>query len=491
MAVASSGNSVLGIQRDAEGPAVLLGGELLLPGEIVLGRGESYTTPWVFVGRAEGLDALAARFHTWQRTLPAHPKPQPVTLNTWEAVYFDTDLDRLRDLADRAARIGVERFVLDDGWFRGRRNDTAGLGDWYVDADVWPEGLSPLVEHVRALGMEFGLWFEPEMVNPDSDIYREHPDWALGTGDRVPLLQRNQLVLDLTNPDAWQYVLDRIDAILSEYPIGYVKWDHNRLLLEAGSPARGGRPAAHAQTAAFEQLLDELRRRHPSVDFESCASGGGRIDLAVLERTQRVWTSDLTDALARQRIQRWTTQLVAPEYLGAHISSPTSHQTGRTFSLDFRAATALFGAFGIEWDIGEATDEDLAALSRWVELYKQWRPVLHTGRVVRIDTADESVWAHGVVATDRRSGLFAHVQLDEAESNRGVVLRLRGLDPDAGYRLRWVTPVDTARVSGARQPDPDGPVGRAVLSGTELARDGVWIPRRRPEQVLLFEATAE
>ncbi|HVU90800.1 MAG TPA: alpha-galactosidase [Jatrophihabitans sp.] len=491
MAVATSGNSVLGVQRDLAGPAALLGGELLLPGEVVLDAGESYATPWVFVlAGDEGLDGLAAALHTWQRSLPAHPARQPVTLNTWEAVYFATDLDKLRRLADRAAQVGAERFVLDDGWFRHRRNARAGLGDWHVDEGVWPHGLGPLVEHVRGLGLEFGLWFEPEMVNPDSDLYRAHPDWVLRAGDRVPLLQRNQLVLDLTDDGAWQYVFERVDAILTAYPIGYVKWDHNRPLLEAGSPARGGRPAVHAQTAAFERLLDALRAAHPEVAFESCASGGGRIDLAVIERVQRVWTSDLTDALARQRIQRWTAQLLAPEYLGAHVSAPTSHQTGRTFSLDFRAATALFGAFGIEWDLTAATEEELTALAGWVELHKQWRDVLHTGRVVRMESSDLAVWGHGVVAADRRRALFAHVQLDESVSNRGAVLRPRGLDPDTGYRARWVGPVAGGRVSGAPAPDPVGPAGEAVLSGSELARDGLWFPRRRPEQVLLFALEA-
>jgi alpha-galactosidase len=492
VAVATSGNSTLGLQRDGAEPAALFGGELLLPGEVVLGPDESYTSPWLFVVASdEGLDGVAAALHTWQRTLPAHPAAQPVTLNTWEAVYFSTDLDKLTDLAERAARIGVERFVLDDGWFRHRRNDRAGLGDWYVDEGIWPDGLSPLIERVRALGLEFGLWFEPEMVNPDSDLYRAHPDWVLRTGDRVPLLQRNQLVVDLTNEHAWQYVFERVDAILAEYPIGYVKWDHNRPLLEAGSPVRDGRPAVHAQTAAFERLLDALRAAHPDVAFESCASGGGRIDLAVVERVQRVWTSDLTDALARQRIQRWTAQLLAPEYLGAHVSSPRSHQTGRTFSLDFRAATALFGAFGIEWDLTAASEDELSALAEWVALHKQWRDVLHTGRMVRIESSDLAVWAHGVVSTDRQRALFAHVQLDESAGNRGVVLRPRGLDPDRRYRARWLGPVAGGRVSGAPAPDPAGPAGGASLSGAELARDGLWFPRRRPEQVLLFALEAE
>ena len=489
VAVQSSGNSVLGVQRDAESPAVLLGGELLWPGEVVLAPGEQYAMPWVVVVASdEGLDGVAAALHTWQRSWPAHPDRQPVTLNTWEAVYFDHDAGRLRELATLAAQIGVERFVLDDGWFRGRRNDAAGLGDWYVDTEVWPDGLTPLIEHVRGLGLEFGLWFEPEMVNPDSDLYRAHPAWELHAGDRVPLLQRNQLVLDLTNGDAWRYVFERVDAILTEYPVDYVKWDHNRPLLEAGS---AGRPAVRAHTVAFETLLDALREAHPAIAWESCASGGGRIDLAVLQRVQRVWTSDLTDALARQRIQRWTTQLVAPEYLGAHVSAPVSHQTGRAFSLDFRAATAFFGAFGIEWDLTTASEDELAALAGWIELHKQWRDLVHGGRVVRTESSDLAVWGHGVVAPDRRRALFAHVQLDESVSNRGAVLRLRGLDPELRYRSRWVGPVDRGHVSHAGDLDPDGPIGRAVLSGAELERDGIWFPRRRSEQVLLFALDAE
>lgn len=487
LSVATSGNAVHYAQRSAVDDATLGGGELLLPGEIVLVEGASYATPWVVVmATHDGLDGAAAALHTWQRSLPAHPAAQPVTLNVWEAVYFDHDLARLTALADRAARIGVERFVLDDGWFRARRDDTAGLGDWYVDESVWPAGLGPLIEHVARLGMQFGLWFEPEMINPDSELFRAHPDWVLAAGARLPELQRHQLVLDLTNGAAWQYLFDRLAAVLRAYPIQYVKWDHNRSLVEAGSPARRFAPAGHEQTLAFYRLLDALRVEHPQVAFESCASGGARIDLGVLERVQRVWTSDMTDALARQRIQQWTVQLAAPEYLGAHVSSPTSHQSGRTFALGFRAATALFGAFGIEWDLTEAAEAELAELAEWVALHKRWRPVLHSGRVVRLDVADPAVLAHGVVAADRRSALLAHVQLDESASNRGVVLRVPGLEPDRGYRLSWAMAPDPARVSGSPALDPAGPTGGVPVSGADLERVGVWVPRRRPEQVLLI-----
>ncbi|NYD42926.1 alpha-galactosidase [Nocardioides panaciterrulae] len=488
--VAWSGNSVLRVERDAATATTLGGGELLQPGEVALATGEAYTTPWVcFAAADDGLDGLAAVWHAWQRALPAHPEHQPVVLNVWEAVYFDHDLERLHGIAERAARVGVERFVLDDGWFRGRRDDTAGLGDWWVDEEVWPDGLDPLIDRVRGLGMEFGLWFEPEMVNPDSDLYRAHPDWVLATGDRVPLLHRHQLVLDLTRPEVFDHLLERVDAVLSAHPIGYVKWDHNRDLLEAGSGPRGGAPAVHEQTTAFYRLLDELRARHPRVAWESCASGGGRIDLGVLERVQRVWTSDMTDALARQQIQRWTTQLLAPEYVGAHVSSPTSHTTGRTLPLDFRAATALFGAFGIEWDLTRAGEDDLDRLADWVARFKRLRPLLHSGRVVRPESADPAVLLHGVVAADRSEALMAHVQLEESAHNRGVAVRVPGLDPDATYHLAWEGPVELTHVSMSAPLPPDGPTDGVAVAGRVLADRGFWLPRRRPETVTLVRLT--
>ena len=484
--VAWSGNSVLRVERSAATGATLGGGELLLPGEVALAQDESYATPWVhFAAADDGLDGLAARWHAWQRSLPAHPTRQPVVLNVWEAVFFDHDVSRLTGMAELAARVGVERFVLDDGWFRGRRDDTAGLGDWEVDEGVWPDGLAPLAQRVVDLGMEFGLWFEPEMVNPDSDLFREHPDWVLAAGPRRPELERHQLVLDLTRPEVRDHLLRQITGVLAAYPISYVKWDHNRDLLEAGTGRRDGAPAAHEQTLAFYELLDTLRAAHPDVDWESCASGGGRIDFGVLERVQRFWTSDMTDALSRQQIQRWTVQLVAPEYAGAHVSSPTSLPTWRTLGLDFRAATALFGAFGIEWDLTTAAEHDLDRLADWVARYRRLRPLLHSGRVVRPESSDPAVLLHGVLAGDRSEGLLAHVQLDESAHSRGVSVRVSGLEPSAAYRLAWEGPIDPWAVSRSSAPPPHGPLGEATITGAALATRGFWMPRRRPETVTL------
>ena len=489
--VAWSGNTVHRVERVPSGlgmtgtgarmlPGVTTigGGELLLPGEVTLAEGESYTTPWVYLAASRsGLDGLSAQFHGYLRSLPAHPRsPRPVNLNVWEAVYFRHDFSKLAALADLAAGIGVERYVLDDGWFRGRRTAQAGLGDWHVDDDVWPGGLHRLTDYVRARGMQFGLWIEPEMVNPDSDLYRAHPDWILAAGQRRPPLQRHQLVLDLTRPEVTAYLLERISALLSEYPISYIKWDCNRDIIDAGSGAHSGAPAAHRQALAVYALLDELRRRYPDVEWESCAAGGGRIDLGMLERVERVWTSDMTDALARQSIQRWTGQLVPPEYLGAHVSAPFSHQTGRYMPLSLRCATALFGHFGIEWDITQAAEDELAELAAWIGLYQQHRALIHAGRTVRIDTPDDTAWMHGVVAADASAALMSYVQLDEPRSDQPAALRVPGLDPRRRYQVTDVTP-------GARRPRRSGlaedRIPAVQVSGAALDRVGLAIAAQR------------
>jgi alpha-galactosidase len=489
--VAWSGNHVSYAERLATGAAVLGGGELLLPGEVRLGPGESYTGPWVYAAHATGsdggLDGVAARFHAMLRARPHHPaQPRPVVLNTWEAVYFDHDLERLVELARVGADLGVERYVLDDGWFRHRRSDHAGLGDWYVDEGVWPEGLHPLVREVQQRGMQFGLWVEPEMVNPDSDLARAHPEWILQTGGRMPIESRHQQVLDLADADAYAFILERLDALLTEYPISYLKWDHNRDLLDAGHGPRGV-PGVHAQTRAVYRLIDELRARHPDVEIESCSSGGLRVDLEILERTDRVWGSDMIDPLERQQIQRWTAQLLPPELVGSHVGSPRSHSTARTHDLSFRAGTALFGSFGIEWDVTATGLEERKELAAWVQLYKDVRGLLHTGRVVRADQHDPSFALHGVVATDRSEALFALVQLATPLTAVPGPLRLPGLDPDRRYRVVPQAPGDRPVL---RQRNGPQWLDRGVeLPGRALAGAGLRAPALNPEQLLLLRVT--
>ena len=480
-----SGNHATFAELGLSGVAVLGGGELLLPGEVILAPGETYTTPWLYGAYGTGLDAVAAAFHTELRSRATHPaSPRLVVLNTWEAVYFDHDLEALVQLAKRGAQVGAERFVLDDGWFLGRRDDNAGLGDWRVDPEVWPEGLSPLVQAVRGLGMEFGLWFEPEMVNEDSDVARAHPEWILASGERLPLAGRNQQVLNLTVPEAFSYVLEAMSALIQEYSVDYVKWDHNRDLAEAGD-RRTGEPRVHAQTLAAYALMDELRRRHPRLEVESCSSGGGRVELEVLQRTDRVWASDCIDALERQRIQRWTGQLLPPELIGSHVGAPTAHTTRRTHSLAFRAATALFGHFGIEWDLRGASADELEELTAWVSLYKQERELIHTGTVVRCDYPDEAYWVHGVVSPDRSRALFAFVAMDSCVGAQPGRMRLPGLDPRRKYR---VEPIELSAGSMVRSRSgfPSWWNRPPVVAGRLLQDVGLQAPMLYPEQALLF-----
>ncbi|MBW3657940.1 MAG: alpha-galactosidase [Actinobacteria bacterium] len=485
-----SGNHATFAERALTGVRVLGGGEVLLPGEVVLAPGETYTTPWLYGAYGDGLDAVSAAFHAHLRGRRRTPlPPRPVVLNTWEAVYFDHDLGSLVELADRAARVGVERFVLDDGWFLGRRDARAGLGDWEVDPAVWPDGLTPLVDAVRARGMDFGLWFEPEMISEDSELARAHPEWILAPGDRLPLAGRYQQVLNLTIPAAFAYVLEAMDRLITAHGIDYIKWDHNRDLLEAGDRV-SRQPRVHEQTLAVYALMDELRRRHPALEIESCSSGGGRVDLAVLERTDRIWASDCIDALERQRIQRWTGLLVPPELVGSHVGSATSHTTRRTHSLDFRAATAIFGHFGIEWDLRTASDDELDELAAWVTLYKDVRGLLATGTTVRSDYPDDAYWVHGVVAPDRRSALFALVSMDTSPAAQPGRVRLPGLDQGLRYRIE---PLHVS--AAAMTATPSGPpwwwIESPTVGGQTLTTIGLQGPMLDPERALLFRLTAD
>jgi alpha-galactosidase len=486
--LAWSGDAVHWAERNPDGHAGVGAAELLGPSEVALGPGEEYATPPLLAAYSgDGLDGLSAAFHRYVRDRPQHPRtPRPVVLNTWEAVYFDHRLDRLATLAEVAARLGVERFVLDDGWFGNRRNDTAGLGDWYVAVDVWPDGLNPLIDHVRKLGMEFGLWVEPEMVNPDSDLFRAHPDWVLSTPGRLPEPWRHQQVLDLANPDCYGVIRDRLDELLGDHDIAFLKWDHNRDLLEAG---HAGRPGVHAQTLAVYRLLDELRSRHPGVEIESCASGGGRVDLGILHRTDRVWASDTNDALERQHIQRWTQLLLPPELVGTHVGPPRSHTTGRTHTLAFRVATALFGHFGIEWDIASASEEEQEAMAEAIACYKRLRPLLHGGQVVRADHPNPAAYLHGVVADDGAEALFAYVQLTASAFETPGLARLPGLDPVRAYRVAPLQVAGAPETKQAAAP-PWYEAGEVTLGGRVLGEVGLPLPVLRPEQALLLHLTS-
>lgn len=475
--------------RGPEFPTLLGAGELTRPGELVLAPGEEYATPtaW-FAWSDRGLDGITARFHRHLRARPQHPaRRRPLVLNTWEAVYFDHDPAAVTRLADRAAEIGVERFVLDDGWFPARRDDTRGLGDWTVDRDVWPDGLLPLAEHVRSLGMEFGLWVEPEMINLDSDLARAHPDWLLHDPAEVPgpagLSWRQQWVLDVARPEAYAYLLDRLSTLVGELGIAFLKWDHNRDLVDA---RHGGRPGVHVQTLAVLRLMAELRSRHPGLEIESCSSGGARSDLGVLEVTDRVWASDSNDAVERQDIQRWTGLLLPPELVGSHVGPPTAHSSGRTVDLSYRLATALIGSAGFEWDLTGCPPEEVGTLRRFGALYRELRDVVHRGEAVHGDLSDPAWRLTGAVLPERAVYVLATVaSLADA---RPEPVRLPGLDPERRYRVRVRDEIGAARWTPGTPPWIAA--GEVTLPGRVLTAAGLQVPCLWPVQALVLDVEA-
>lgn len=322
------------------------------------------------------------------------------------------------------------------------------------------------------------------MVNPDSDLYRAHPDWALATDGYPLVLGRNQLVLNLAHPDAFAHVYGQLDALLRDHDIAYLKWDMNRNF--AHGSGSSGAAGTRAQTLAYYRLVDTLRAAHPGVEIESCASGGGRIDHEVLRRTERVWTSDCNDALERQTIQWGASMLIPYELMGAHIGPTRSHTTGRVHSLAFRALTALFGHLGVEWNVLSLSDAEREQLASVISLQQQHRPLLHSGDVVRFDPVQNgqtaASHAYGVYAADRRSALVAHVQLTTGMSLLPPPLRLPGLLPEVTYEVTQV-PLPGARVEW---------VGSGVmLTGAQLAAHGVQLPRQHPESGLLLSLQAQ
>lgn len=496
--VGFSGGHEHALER-SDGHLAFRGGEVLLPGEVRLAAGETYTSPWIFGSYGVGLDSASARFHDQVReTSRASRRVRPTTLNVWEAVYFDQDRDVIAALAEQAADLGIERFVLDDGWFVGRDDDRAGLGDWSPDPGVWPEGLRPLADRVRELGMEFGLWVEPEMINEDSDLARAHPDWILRSRPELPPLFRFQQVLDLTNPDAYAHILGVLDGLVSDIGVAYLKWDHNRDLIEAGHPGTGT-AAVHEQTLALYRLIDELRERHPDLEIESCASGGGRVDLGILERTDRVHPSDSHDPVDRFHMLRWTGLLVPPEMMGSHVASAVSSTTGRTHDLHLRCAVAFLGHFGIEWDIRGITQQERDTLREWIAVYRRLRDVIQTGRQVAGGEFDPAApTMRGVVVPDRTEALYTIITPPTTADTRSRV-RFPGLDDGRRYRLTVSQPESLGppwqvgewlRDAPTIASETDDPDAGSVYSGSMLSAVGLEFPTFHPDRAAVVHLRA-
>ncbi|THV29581.1 alpha-galactosidase [Glycomyces paridis] len=404
------------------------------PVEFALGPGATLETP-VSAGLCTdgGFAASAAAWHDYVRGhVLAHPgEVRPVLYNSWEATGFDVSAGSQMKLAERAAALGCELFVMDDGWFGARVDDRAGLGDWFPNPDRFPEGLDPLIDHVHGLGLGFGIWVEPEMVNPDSDLYRSHPDWVYHRPHRRRSETRQQLVLNLARADVRDWAHDWLDRLLGEHGIDFVKWDMNRPFTEAGWPdAEDGDRLWIEHTRGYYALLDRLRADHPGVRIESCASGGGRVDLGVLARTDQVWTSDNTDAVDRLAIQEGFAQVYPAQVMGAWVTDSPNPFTGRPAPLEFRFHVAMAGALAVGGDLRRWSEDELARAAALVAEYKDVRETVQLGRRFPL-----------------RAGQVRGVQYHRGEESAVIAWRLQrrfgypdpplplhGLDPAARYR---------------------------------------------------------
>lgn len=479
--LAWSGDNNITIERDDEGYWTLNAGAVLQPGEVALAPGESWRSPDALVAVSDnGRNGVVGAFHEAVRLRLQWPggimRPRPVHLNSWEACYFDHDEGRIIALAEAAGSIGVERFILDDGWFRNRNDDTAGLGDWTADPRKYPNGLRPLAERINALGMEFGLWVEPEMINPDSDLHRAHPEWVLAESGLPRPTARNQLVLDLRRTDVREHLFTCLDTLLTELPIGYLKWDHNRDLAPAGGAQ---------QVQGLYDLLSRLRAAHPHVEIEACAGGGGRNDAGMADYCHRYWTSDNIDAVSRISIQRGFLAFLPPEVMGSHVAASPAHATARRHSLGFRAAMAMTGHLGVEMDPRTLAESERAELADWIVFHKQWRSLLHRGKVQFGQGADDIVWqAQG----DADELLLFVIRASPPADRRPQPLIL----PFCGSAGHW--DVHLLRIAGGEggHAAHSAPLFDAMRTGPRqfaaswLSRAGLPLPPGKAETVTIF-----
>jgi alpha-galactosidase len=409
-----------------------------------LAPGESFETPPFFAGFTDaGLGEASRILHRFQveQILPGRPRPplRPVLYNSWEATEFNVDEAGQMALAVKASRLGVERFVVDDGWFGQRNNDHAGLGDWYVNPQKFPHGLKPLIDRVRSLGMDFGLWVEPEMVNPDSDLYRRHPDWVMNFSGRPRVEGRNQLVLNLARDDVKEYIFSWLDRLVTDNDIALLKWDYNRNWSEPGWPEAPLGDQKKIWVRYIQNLydiIDRLRSKHPRLEIEGCSGGGARVDLAMLQRVDQVWPSDNTDALDRLTIQYGFTEAYTPHVMMAWVTDVPNGINGRVTPLTFRFLVAMTGSLGIGGNLNKWTDDEIAVASKMISFYKQIRATVQDGKLYRLGSPMESdLSAMEYISEDSQQiAVFAFLHSQQFGQSMPL-LHLQGLAEDAMYSV--------------------------------------------------------
>ncbi|MFE7122705.1 alpha-galactosidase [Streptomyces sp. NPDC057617] len=475
-ALAWSGSWRVTVQRTPDGRAGFTGGAGLDGTVLPLGPGEEFTTPayaGLYTDGGFGAASRAWHAYTLAHVLPHAEEIRPVLYNSWEATGFDVDEAGQKALAARAAALGVELYVMDDGWFGARRSERAGLGDWTPSPDRFPGGLKPLVEEVHRLGMRFGLWVEPEMVNPDSDLYREHPDWVLHFPHRTRTELRSQLVLNFARRDVADWAYGRLTGLVGDHGIDFLKWDMNRALSEAGWPgeADGADRVGTAYVRNLYGVLDRLRADHPALRIESCSGGGGRVDLGILSRTDQAWTSDNTDAADRVLIQHGYGQLYPARTMAAWVTDVPNQLTGRSVPLRFRFHVAMAGVLGVGGDLTRWSDDELAEGAELVAQYKRVRHLVQHGTLHRprgpVDDGPSTVQ---YTAKDRSEALLLVWRRAPRHGAAWPALRLAGLDPAARYRDTRTGAVHSAAVLTGYGYAPELPAGDWASTAVHLVR---------------------
>ena len=426
----------------------------------------------------QGLNGLSINYQRHLRdkvvTWTKESLPRPIHYNCWEAIYFEHEPDALSEIIELAADIGAERFVLDDGWFGTRDDDTQSLGDWEIDPRKYPEGLGPLIAKVNQSGMSFGIWFEPEMVNLNSKLYVKHPSWVLGPIDQV--LGRNQLVLDTANHDVQEYLFKKISAILADHNVTYIKWDHNRVLPHVDA----------AQTYGTYKLMSRLRDKFPNVEIESCASGGGRIDFGILKYSQRVWLSDSNDALERLRIQHQASNFLPMAVTGSHVGPRECHTSGRTHDIEFRAWVAAQRLMGFEMDPRELTPKELSSLKNITQWWKDNRIWRHDADIHRLNVADNSITAEIQISRNQDKFVVFVGIAETSKWSSSIPIRLTGLKPDYKYDVILINYQEKTTASrGGSVFDK----GKISVSGQYLMSNGIILPSQFPDRMWVLEGT--
>ena len=434
------------------------------------------TSPLLVTYSDQGSNGLSVNFQRHLRdnivTWTEGSLPRPVHYNCWEAIYFEHDSNTLSEIVELAADIGAERFVLDDGWFGTRDDDTQSLGDWNIDQRKYPGGLGSLISKVNQCNMSFGLWFEPEMINPNSDLFRKHPNWILGPIDQM--LGRNQLVLDMANPEVQEYLFGKISSILNDHNIAYIKWDHNRVLpfVEA------------AQTCGTYQLLSRIRDEYPNVEIESCASGGGRIDFGILKYSQRVWLSDSNDASERLRIQHQSSNFLPMAITGSHVGPRECHTSGRLHSIEFRAWVAAQRHMGFEMDPRELNSNELSILKRITQWWKDNRIWRYDADILRLNVVDNSIAAEIQVSRNKDKFVVFVGITETSKWSSPTPIRLCGLKPNYLYDI---TLLNNNEKTSASRGEPVFIEGKITLSGQHLMSNGVTLPCQFPDRIWVLE----